>query len=67
MFKEETGIPVTEYINMARIKKAKELLANTSLKVYEIAYEVGFNDQHYFSSVFKKIVGLSPTEYRELV
>ncbi|HHW32391.1 MAG TPA: response regulator [Clostridiaceae bacterium] len=67
IFKEQMGLTVNEYINMVRIKKAKELLENSTLRVYEIAYEVGFNDHHYFSSVFKKIVGVSPTEYRELL
>lgn len=67
IFKEQMGLTVNEYINLVRINKAKELLEKSTLKVYEIAYEVGFNDQHYFSSVFKKIVGVSPTEYRELL
>jgi len=67
LFKDETNMTVNEYVNMVRIKKAKELLADSTLKVYEIAYEIGFNDQHYFSSVFKRFVGVTPTEYRELL
>lgn len=67
LFKNETDMTVNEYINMVRIKKAMELLTRSNLKVYEIAYQIGFNDQHYFSLVFKKIVGVAPTEYREFL
>ena len=36
----------------------------TDMRLYEIAFAVGFNDQHYFSKIFKKLTGLSPSEYR---
>lgn len=66
VFKAETGMTINEYINKTRIKKAKELIKQTHLMVYEIADRVGFNDHHYFSSVFKRFVGVSPREYRDL-
>jgi two-component system response regulator YesN len=47
-----------------RINKAKELLRTTALRSSDIAYQVGYNDPHYFSSVFKKNTGLSPIEFR---
>ena len=66
LFKSQTGMTVSEYLNLVRIEKAKALLKETTLKVYEIADEVGFTDSFYFSSVFKKLVGVSPKEYREM-
>jgi two-component system response regulator YesN len=45
------------------MQKAKELLENTDLKNYEIAEKVGFSDPHYFSIVFKKMTGKTPSEY----
>jgi two-component system response regulator YesN len=63
-FKKETGETVTEYINRTRIEKAKELLTFTSLLSYEVSEAVGFNDYTYFSSVFKKITGVSPKDFK---
>ena len=45
------------------MEKAKTLIENTSMKAYEIAEEVGYSDPHYFSSIFKKTTGKTPTEY----
>lgn len=67
LFKKETGQSFTQYLTNFRIDKAKELLKTTDLKTYEIAYEVGYDDPQYFSTVFKKIVGVSPSEYREMI
>lgn len=47
-----------------RIRRAVELLADGELKMYEIAERVGYSSQHYFSSAFKKVLGVSPMEYR---
>lgn len=66
-FKKETGQALTEYINMARIEKAKELLADNTLLNYEIAEQTGFHDPAYFSSIFKKYTGMSPKEYRSSI
>lgn len=64
IFKKETGYTLIEYLTKIRIDKAKELLKNSLLKVYEIAEEVGYNNTSYFSSVFKENVGMTPLEYR---
>ncbi len=63
--KSLTGQSITNYINFVRIEKAKEILATTSLHVSEIAYETGFESPTYFSKAFKKVVGVSPTSFRE--
>ncbi|MGN7456233.1 response regulator [Paenibacillus pasadenensis] len=65
MFKQETGETFVEYLTRIRMAKAKELLENTPLKLYEIAARVGYSDPNYFSLAFKKHAGLSPREYRE--
>lgn len=63
IFKQVTKMTFMDVLIQTRMKKAKELLENTDLKNYEIAERVGFNDPHYFSVVFKKMTGKSPTEY----
>ncbi|HEX7714791.1 MAG TPA: helix-turn-helix domain-containing protein [Bacillota bacterium] len=65
LFTERTGKNFIDYLTERRIKRAKELLKHTAMKIYEIAAEVGYNDSYYFSNCFKKVVGLTPTEYRE--
>lgn len=64
MFKRVTGLNFTDYVSRVRIEKAKNLLLNRNLRVSEIAYEVGFQSLTHFNRVFKKILGLSPTQYR---
>lgn len=54
----------TDYLNQIRVDRACCYLEQNFLKNYEIAYKVGFNDEKYFSKVFKKIKGMSPKEYR---
>lgn len=66
-FKKETGQALTEYINLARIEKAKELLSDGSSLSYEVAEQAGFHDPAYFSSIFKKYTGMSPKEYKNRV
>jgi two-component system response regulator YesN len=63
-FKEALGYNFSDYINMLRIKKAKELLISNSLSIKEVCYSVGYSDPNYFSKVFKKYEGLSPKEYK---
>ena len=64
IFKKATGESFTNYVNRYRIEKAKQLLANSSLKVYEVAEKVGFTDYHYFLKIYKKVTGNLPTETR---
>lgn len=66
LFKKETSLSVTEYLTQFRLEKAKELLKNSSLRLRDIAENVGFNDISYFSNTFKKYTGMSPTEYRAI-
>lgn len=63
-FKKETGHTITDFINLKRIERAKELLLDKSILTYEIAEQVGFNDPAYFSAIFKKYVGMSPKDFR---
>ncbi len=65
IFKKFTGINFTDYLSRVRIEKAKNLLLNPNLRVSEIAFEVGFQSLTHFNRVFKRILGQSPTDYRE--
>ena len=63
-FKRETGKTITKHIQETRIEKAITLLTTTDLSIQEISESVGINDLSWFSKLFKKIVGVSPTQYR---
>lgn len=65
IFKDETGENFIGYLTNARIEKAKRLLANPNYSIKEICAEVGYGDPNYFSRIFKKYVGATPSEYRE--
>lgn len=65
IFKRSTGLNFTDYVSRVRIEKAKNLLLNPNLRISEIAFEVGFQSLTHFNRVFKKIVGRSPTRYRD--
>ncbi|WP_028610757.1 helix-turn-helix domain-containing protein [Paenibacillus harenae] len=65
LFKTNTGKTFIEHLTDIRINKAKEMLRSTHYKNYEVAEKVGYQDPRYFSQIFKKKVGLSPSEYRE--
>ena len=64
VFKQSTGSSFKEYLNMVRIEESKRLLPNTNYSVIDIAIATGFEDQSYFSKVFKKYTGLTPKQYR---
>ena len=64
VFSQTTGQSFTEYLIYLRLGKAKELLKSSNLKSSQIATEIGYNDSHYFSYIFKKNVGMTPSEYR---
>ncbi len=55
-----------DYLNQFRVERAKMFLHDYGLKTYEVAYKVGFQDEKYFSRVFKRITGKSPSEYRKI-
>lgn len=67
LFKNQTGENITDYLARVRIEKAKILLKDLQIKSYEIGEMVGYKDPAYFSKVFKKVVGVSPNEYRNIV
>ena len=62
-FKKATGETIFRYLNRVRINHAKAMILNTPLKMSVIGSRVGFSDEYYFSRVFKKCTGKSPTEY----
>jgi two-component system, response regulator YesN len=63
-FKQEYNLTITDYLLNIRLAKAKKLLENPYLKIYEVAYGVGYGNEKYFSKVFKKQVGATPNEFR---
>lgn len=63
-FKAETGQTLTQYITEYRIEKARTLLENPRYKISEVASRVGYTDVNYFGKIFRKAVGLTPSEYR---
>lgn len=65
LFKTETGQNFSEFVTQSRMERAKELLKTTNMKVYEIASLSGYLSSKHFMAVFKQIVGVTPTEYRE--
>jgi two-component system response regulator YesN len=64
LFKIQTGLTFTHHLTRTRMKKAKSLLRETTLKIYEICEQVGYTDQAHFSRVFKALESISPYEYR---
>ena len=64
LFSHEMGMTFIEYLIGKRMERACELLMTTDLKSFEVAYNSGYNDPHYFSTTFKKMKGMSPMEYR---
>jgi AraC-like DNA-binding protein/ligand-binding sensor protein len=65
LFKRTTGLTFTDYLTRVRIEKAKTLLLDPNRRVSEVAYEVGFQSLTQFNRVFKKILGESPTSFRQ--
>lgn len=64
VYKQKTGITVVEKINRHRMEKAKQFLERSTMKIYEVAESVGIEDPAYFTKVFTKYTGMSPSEYR---
>ncbi|MDD9267106.1 response regulator [Paenibacillus sp. GCM10023248] len=65
VFSQEIGQTFIEYLTQTRIRKAMELLQTTQAKSYEIAFLVGYNDAHYFSSLFKRVTGMTTKQFRK--
>lgn len=65
LFKEETGIPPSEYIIRKKIEKAQKMIEEKKLTIKDIAYDLGFSSPAYFSTVFKQYNGYSPTIYKK--
>ncbi len=66
MFKKRTGYSPLTYFNLLKIRKACELINTTGMKLTQISFKLGFDDQFYFSRLFSKIMGMSPRAYRAL-
>ena len=65
LFKEQLGINYITFLTECRLEKAKKMMLNPEKSLKEITFEVGYQDPNYFSKVFKRIIGVSPTEYRK--
>lgn len=65
LFQQETGAKFTAFLQNFRISIAKRMLLDSKKKVYEVAEAVGYHDQKYFVSVFKKLCGMTPSEFRK--
>ncbi|WIF94906.1 response regulator transcription factor [Caminicella sporogenes] len=63
-FKDSIGKNFVDYLTELRIEKSKELLKDFDISIKEISYEIGYSDPNYFSKIFKKVTGMSPTDYR---
>ena len=64
LFHQEVGETFSSYITRLRIKQAIHLLRNTDMTISAIATSVGYRDYFYFAKVFKKVTGITPSEYR---
>ena len=67
LFKEETGENFIEYLTKVRISRAKELLTDPNVSIKEVCASSGYSDPNYFSRIFKKYEGVTPSEYREKI
>jgi AraC-like DNA-binding protein len=65
LYKKEIGTTVYDYLMIKKINTAKMLLEDTDLSIKEIAYRIGYAEPYYFSNVFRKKTGITPTEYRK--
>ena len=65
LFKEETNEGFVEYLTKRRVERAKEMLKDPTVSIKEVGSECGYLDPNYFSRIFKKATGMTPTEYKE--
>lgn len=64
LFKQQCSQTYSDYLVSLRVERAKELLADPRVKVYEIGYEIGYKNTQHFYKVFKQLTGMTPSEYR---
>ncbi|MDS0524230.1 response regulator [Clostridium sp. SHJSY1] len=64
LLKKETGLSFIDYLTKIRIKKAMYIMEDPTIKIYDVAELIGYSNQHYFCKAFKKVLGISPTEYK---
>lgn len=67
LFKKEVHTTLTEYINKSRIETALKLLNSSDMQIQNIAWYVGINDVNYFTKLFKKVIGMTPSDYRTTI
>lgn len=65
LFKNDTGMTLNQYLTEFRIERAKRLLEDPRYKIVDISAKVGYSDGNYFGKTFKRLCGMSPSEYRE--
>ncbi|WP_091224708.1 response regulator [Paenibacillus sp. BC26] len=65
LFKQETGQTINEYLTQVRVERAKEMLRDHRYKFYDICYAIGYTDPSYFTKLFKKATGVTPSVYRD--
>lgn len=66
IFKDEVGKNFVDYLTELRIEKSMKFLRNNSMSIKEVCYKIGYNDPNYYCKIFKKITGMTPTEYRAI-
>ncbi|TKC08526.1 AraC family transcriptional regulator [Pedobacter frigoris] len=66
LFRKATGMPPGDYFIQLKMQKACQMLYDPGFKIKEVAYSIGYDDPHYFSRIFKKLMGISPEQYRYL-
>lgn len=66
LFRNETGLTFTEFLNKVRIEEARELLIDTNQSILDVAFSVGYNNQNYFAVQFRKLTGVTAGEYRRM-
>jgi two-component system response regulator YesN len=67
IFKDEVGKNFVDYLTELRIEKSMKFLENHSMSIKEVSHSIGYNDPNYYCKIFKKITGMTPTEYRSAI
>lgn len=65
LLKKETGLSFIDYLTNVRIRKAINIMKDPTIKIYDVAELIGYSNQHYFCRTFKKVIGVSPTQYKK--